>query len=138
MSTSLVDRLRQDPSQPLDQLKAVANGGQLAAQTIFTRNQRKAGNRQIGGAEVVDIVVQTLDLGHKGKDHVPTARLDVCWDVSGVDVRDASGESVISAERPDRGWTRYTVANHDWKKHPTDGWRVVSGEDLEKAPCSAV
>lgn len=132
-----VDRLRQDPTQPLGQLKAVANGGQLEAQTIFTRNQRQAGNRQTGSAEVVDVVVQSVNLDRTGQAQVPTVDLDICWDVSAVDVLDQDGESIVSPERPDRGWTRYTVANHQWKTNPDDGWRVVSGRDLEKAPCSA-
>lgn len=132
-----VDRLRQDPTQPLSQLRTVANGGQLEAQTIFTRNQRKAGNRQAGGAQVVVVVVQSVNLNSSGQGQIPTVQLDVCWDVSAVDVLDRDGRSIVSPERPDRGWTRYTVANHQWKTSPDDGWRVVSGRDLEKAPCSA-
>ena len=132
-----VDRLRQDATQPLSQLKAVANGGQLAAQTIFTRNQREAGNRQTGRAQVIEVVVQSVNLDHSGKGRVPTVQIDACWDVSTVDVIDRDGQSIVTPARPDKGWTRYTLANHEWKASPQDGWRVVSGSDLEKAPCSA-
>jgi hypothetical protein len=131
-----VGRLRQDPSQPLSQLKAVANGGQLAAQETFTRNQRKAGNRQTGDAKVLEVLVQSVNL-QPAKGQVPEVQLDVCWDVSDVDVLDPSGKSVVSPDRADVGWTRYTVTNHEWAKRPEDGWRVISGQDLEKAPCSA-
>lgn len=132
-----VDRLRQDATQPLSQLKAVANGGQLAAQTIFTRNQREEGNRQTGSAQVIELVVQSVNLDSSGKGQAPTVQVDVCWDVSAVDVLDRDGQSIVTPARPERGWTRYTLANHEWKTTPQNAWRVVSGSDLEKAPCSA-
>lgn len=132
-----VDRLRQDATQPLSQLKTVANGGQLAAQTIFTRKQREAGNRQTGGAQVIELVVQSVNLDSSGNGQVPTVQIDACWDVSAVDVLDRDGQSIVTPARPERGWTRYTLANHEWKTSPQNGWRVVSGSDLEKTPCSA-
>lgn len=128
-----LDQVRQNPDRPLNQLKTVAIGEQLAAQEVFTRRQRAAANRQTGEVRVVETVVQSVNLDGQ----VPTAQLDVCWDVSDVDVVDAKGESIVSPERAVRGWTRYQVANHDWKKDPSGGWRIASGRDLEKAPCSA-
>lgn len=134
---AVVDRLRKDRKQPLGQLKAVAIGGELDAQTLFTHNQRKAGNRQTGDTQVLDVVVQSVNLDKSQKGQAPTVQLDVCWDVSAGDVLDRDGNSIVSPDRPGRGWTRYTVANHRWKTHPDDGWRVASSQDLEKAPCSA-
>jgi hypothetical protein len=135
-----IDRLRQDPRLPLAELKKVAISGQLAAQEIFTRNQRKVGNQQTGHSKVVDMVVQSVNLDNSAPEagKIPTVQVDVCWDVSQVDILDRQGRSMITAERPDRGWTRYTVANYSWKAtHPAIGWRVSNGRDLEKAPCSA-
>lgn len=135
-----VDRLRQEPQRPLAELKKVAISGQLAAEEILTRNQRKVGNRQIGNSEVVHVVVQSVNLDNSNPDagKIPTVQLDVCWDVSRVDILDRQGQSIITDERANRGWTRYTVANYSWKgAHPTVGWRVSNGRDLEKAPCSA-
>ena len=134
-----VDRLRREPDWPLSKLKKVTVGGQLAAQEIFTSRQREAGNRQTGSAVVRDVVVQSINLDNSDPDagRVPTAQVDICWDVSNVDILDNEGQSVVAPDRPDRGWTRYTVANYHWKKHPSDGWRVSSGQDLKKAPCSA-
>ena len=132
-----VDRLRKDRTQSLGQLKAVAIGGELDAQTIFTRNQRRAGNRQTGDTQVIDVVAQSVNLDHAQKGQAPTVQLDVCWDVSAGDVLDREGQSIVSPDRPVRGWTRYTVSNHQWKTDPEDGWRVTSSQDLEKAPCSA-
>ena len=61
--------------------------------------------------------------------------VDVCWDVSDVDIVDGDGKSVVTPERKDVGWTRFTVTNATWDTAPTDGWRVSGGSDLEKEPC---
>lgn len=62
--------------------------------------------------------------------------IDVCWDVSDVDVLDRTGQSVVTPERADRGWTRLIVANYSWTSDPDSGWRVAGGKDLEKSPCA--
>jgi hypothetical protein len=64
-------------------------------------------------------------------------QVDVCWDVSDVDVIDATGKSVVSPGRPDTGWTRLTVANYRYSADPRGGWRVATGQDLKKPPCAA-
>ena len=43
--------------------------------------------------------------------------------------------SVVTPERKDVGWTRFTVTNATWETAPSDGWRVSGGSDLEKEPC---
>lgn len=134
---AMVDQLRSDRKEPLARLKSVAIGGELDTQTLFTHNQRKAGNRQVGDTQVVKVVVQSVNLDNSPQGQTPTVQLDVCWDVSAGDVLDRNGQSIVSPDRPDRGWTRYTVANHRWKANPQDGWRVASSQDLEKAPCAA-
>ena len=68
---------------------------------------------------------------------MPTVQIDVCYDVSGVDILDRDGKSVVTPDRPETGWVRYSVANYQWKERPRDGWRVASGTDLERAPCAA-
>jgi hypothetical protein len=81
--------------------------------------------------KLMELNVQSVSL-----DDPATAVIDVCWDVSGVDVIDRSGTSVVTPERKDIGWTRFTVTNDKWKTAPTDGWRVSGGSDLEKEPCA--
>lgn len=136
---AVVDRLRQDPTTSLRQLRSVAIGGQLTAQEVFTRNQRKAGNQQVGDTRVVEVVVQQLDLGGSTPEGEgwSTAQLDVCWDVAAVDVLDSQGQSIVTPQRPERGWTRYTLTSSRDEVHSKAGWRVSNGVDLEKAPCSA-
>lgn len=132
-----IDRLRQDRSWPMAQLKTVATGGQLAAQEVFTRSQRRDGNRQVGDTKVVDVVVQQVQLDSSEDGHTPTVQLDVCWDVGAVDVLGSDGKSIVSPDRQDRGWTRYTLVNRTWPSRSESGWRISNGQDLEKAPCSA-
>ncbi|WP_239455642.1 hypothetical protein [Nocardioides gilvus] len=78
-----------------------------------------------------------LDNSDPAAGKVPTVVIDVCWDVSDVDVIDRDGASVVSPGRPDTGWTRYSVANYDYTDDPNGGWRVATGQDLKEEPCTA-
>jgi hypothetical protein len=126
-----VGQVRQDPKRPASDLDAVASSTQLLAQKNLLKRQRADGLHQTGMTKVVELNVQSVSL-----DDPATAVIDVCWDVSGVDVIDRSGTSVVTPERKDIGWTRFTVTNDKWKTAPTDGWRVSGGSDLEKQPCA--
>lgn len=134
-----VDALRQDPKRSAQELETVTASTQLAAQRKLLESQRKQRLHQVGDTKIIKLEAQSISLDNSdpaaGK--VPTAIVDICWDVSAVDVVDDSGESVVAPDRAAIGWTRFTVANYDWASNPTDGWRVAGGEDLKKAPCDA-
>lgn len=134
---AVLDALRQDPSQPLAQLSAVATSTQLAAQKRLLATERDQGLRQVGTTQVADLTVQSVNLDNSdpsaGK--VPTVTVDVCWDVGDVDITDEDGKSVVSPDRNPVGWTRYTVANYRWSKDPTGSWRIATGQDLDQKPC---
>ena len=136
---TVVDQLRSDPAADLKQLKSVATSAQLNAVETLIRRQRDEGQRQTGATAINELKVQSVNLDNSdptaGK--VPTVVIDVCWDVSKVDVLDKSGKSIVSPDRPDTGWTRYTVANYEYAADPTGGWRVATGQDLKQAPCAA-
>lgn len=134
-----VDRLGQQPSEPLDELSTVATGVQLAAQQTALKSQRKANQKQVGDTKIAKLDVQSVNLDNSDPDagKVPTVQIDVCWDVNGVDVVDATGKSIVNSSRPDTGWTRLTVANYHYAANPTEGWRVATGQDLKKDPCDA-
>jgi hypothetical protein len=125
-----VGQVRQDPKRPASDLDAVASSTQLLAQKNLLKRQRADGLHQVGITQVVRLKVQSVSL-----DDPATAVIDVCWDVSGVDVVDGDGKSVVTPERKDVGWTRLTVTNATWETAPTDGWRVSGGSDLGKEPC---
>ena len=130
-----VDLLRQDAMRPAGELKSVAVSTQLTAQERLLKSQRDEDLRQVGDTRVIEVHVESINLDTAdGK--VPTALIDVCWDVSDVDVLDAYGESVITPEREEVGWTRFTVVNDSFASRPRDGWRVSGGSDLKREPCA--
>lgn len=136
---AVVDQLRSDPAVDLKKLKSVATSAQLNAVETLISRQRDEGQRQTGTTALNELEVQSVNLDNSdpkaGK--VPTVVIDVCWDVTKVDVLDKSGKSIVSSDRPDTGWTRYTVANYKYAADPTGGWRVATGQDLKQTPCAA-
>jgi hypothetical protein len=135
----VVDDLRSDPGVDLTQLKSVATSAQLKAVATLVRRQRSAGQHQTGTTVISELKVQSVTLDNSDPDagKVPTVVIDACWDVSKVDVLDKSGKSIVSPNRPDTGWTRYTVANYEYAANPAGGWRVATGQDLKQTPCAA-
>lgn len=133
------NQLRQDPEQPLALLDEVAIGTELAAHKNLFKNERKQGLHQIGTTKVAELEVQSVNLDNSdpkaGK--VPTVQIDLCFDVSDVDVVDAEGKSVVSPDRPDTGWIQFLVSNYQWDADPESGWRVASSKDIERTPCEA-
>jgi len=133
------NQLRRDPTQPLSRLKSVAISTELTTQQTLFKRERKQGLHQTGETKVVEVEVQSVNLDNSdpqaGK--VPTVQIDVCFDVSGVDVLDADGKSVVTPDRPDTGWIRYSVANYEWDSDPDGAWRVASSQDIERTPCDA-
>ena len=109
-------------------LRLLSTSDSSATQGIVVRDLEKS----FGATKVVELKVESVSL-----DDPATAYVDVCWDVSGVDIVDADGKSVVTGERKNVGWTRFVVTNPEWQTAPTDGWRVSSGSDLEKEPCAA-
>ena len=136
---AVLDKLRADPASDLKPLETVAISAQLKAVQTLVRRQREQGQRQTGTTAISELKVQSVNLDNSAPDagKVPTVVIDVCWDVSKVDVLDKSGKSIVSPTRPNTGWTRYTVANYDYAADPTSGWRVATGQDLKKTPCAA-
>lgn len=136
---TVVSEVGQNPKSSLKRLKTVATSTQLQALETLQRSQREQGRRQSGSTVINELTVQSVNLDNSdpaaGK--VPTVVIDVCWDVSDVDVIDRRGASVVSPGRPDTGWTRYSVANYDYADDPNGGWRVATGQDLEEEPCAA-
>lgn len=135
----VLDRIRQDPDRPLRLLTSVSTGAQLAGEQALVRRERKEGRRQVGDTEVIEIKVESVSPATRSGESA-TVVVDACWDVAKVDVLDAAGRSVITPERPDRGWTRFTVTEVR-ASAASDGdgaseWLVATGRDLEREPCS--
>lgn len=133
------DELRQNPNAPLGKLESVAISTELAAQQNLFERERKDGLYQTGTTKIAELTVQSVSLDNAdpkaGK--VPTVQVDVCYDVSDVDILDGGGKSAVGPDRADTGWIRYSVANYEWDADPTDAWRVASSQNIERTPCVA-
>lgn len=136
---AVLDAVRQNPALPLSRLRTAMTSTELTTQRRLVQGERQQHLRQTGATAIDQLKVQavSLDNADPSSGEVPTVTIDVCWDVSSADLVDDKGRSVVSATRPDRGWTRYTVTNHHWSANPSGGWRVAGGHDLKQAPCAA-
>lgn len=130
----VIDGLGSDPATPLSELESVATSVALASRQAQFERERSEGWRQTGSTQVAEVIVQSVNLDNSAG-RVPSVEVDVCWDVTNVDVVDETGTSVVSPGRPDRGWSRHTAVNHSWDQDPERGWRVSSSQTIEQAPC---
>lgn len=130
----VLDEVASDPSVPLDRLDDALAGDYLAAWRTELKQNRDNGWTQKGTTHVVEVTTQGVDVPSDAA--TATVVFDTCYDVSEVDVVDADGASVIDADRPDRGWSRLTLTNASFADDPDGGWRVTTGETLEKDPCA--
>lgn len=136
---AVTNKLRQDEKTPLSRLKSVAISTELTAQQHLLKRERRDGLHQTGETRISELTVQAVSLDNSDPKSgmVPVVQVDVCWDVSGVDVVDANGKSVVSDDRPDFGWVRHLVANYEWDSDPDGAWRIASSQDLKRTPCDA-
>lgn len=134
---AVIDQISQQPGAALNPLASVATGTELAAEQRFLAGQHQRGERQIGSTAISRLQVQSVNLANSdpAAGQVPTVVIDVCWNVSKVDVLNRSGKSIVSSSRPNTGWTRYRVANYEYAAKPNYGWRVASAQDLGTRSC---
>jgi hypothetical protein len=71
----------------------VATGFVLGELQAQAQQQRDLGYRQIGEAKITGVRAEEINLTGRR----PTMTLNVCVDVSGIDVRDANGKSLKDA-----------------------------------------
>ena len=140
-TTPVRNELRQDPATPLRRLRSVSISIDLAAQENFLTHATEAkGCVKIGDTRIADLTVQsvTLDNSDPKAGRVPTVMVDVCYDVTDVDIVDADGKSALSrTTAPTRGWVRHSVSNYEWETDRSGAWRVATSENLEQPPCDA-
>ncbi len=92
--------------------------------------------KQIGYTNVVAASNPRVDLANKPKSNppeIPTVQFDVCYDVSKVNIVDASGKSVVPAGRPGRGIMLVGVSNYSYPD--TAQWRVSFTKVQEGKKC---
>lgn len=136
----VTNELGKNPKAPLSTLDTVAISTELSVvkQNKFAQ-WRKRGWKQTGDTKVIDVTVKSVSLDNSSpaEGKVPEVTIEVCGDVSDVDVVDRTGKSVITDGRAAQWRTVYGVANYSYKTNPEDGWRVAWSKDVEgEVSCS--
>ena len=92
---AMLDKLSSNPKSNLDELSTVARGKAADKWRQILLDDRGAGHRQTGSTKL------TLISAKVGSSNQRWA-VTMCLDVSGVDVVDRDGKSVVAKNRPDR------------------------------------
>lgn len=103
----------------------VAIGTELTNLRNLLASAQQMQTHATGSIEVVSVDVMSVSLDidlEASPPVVPEVVLDVCRDVSGYDVVDKDGNSVVSPDRVDRRMIEFHVLNYDYPD-PT-AWRV--------------
>ena len=132
-----IDDLYLDPSRPLDDLYEVAVTPEATAEATAIGTFRAQGYRQTGRSRLVSTTADSVDLttdpAASPSPTVPTVVVTACVDVSQVQATDASGRSVIPADRPRYLVARLTVVN---PRYPdASSWRVREAPNRQAQSC---
>lgn len=132
---TVTDQLGLTADANLEALRSVTIGSALNDARNQLLSHQKQGWKQIGTTRLLSLNANSVSLVNKPTQQpplVPTVKVDVCYDVSDLNVVDATGKSVISAQRQDKALAEMGVANYQWPS--AQGWRVAYTVITEK-PC---
>jgi hypothetical protein len=106
----VTDAIAQAGWSDLNGLEQVLRGDALEAEQKAALDLEGKGLHQVGNSSFDSLSLQTVS--DQGKGSVELV-VYVCGDVSGVDVVDKNGDSVVSPERPDRQPLEVTIDDLD-------------------------
>jgi hypothetical protein len=133
----MIDDLYLDPSRPLNDLYEVAVTPEVIAEATAIGTFRSRGYRQAGRSQLVTATADSVDLTTDRKaspsPNLPTVIVTACVDVSQVQATDASGHSVIPADRPRYLVARLTVVNLHYPD--ASSWRVSQAPNRQAQSC---
>ena len=118
-----------DRTVPLKRYYEVARGSFAQSLLRAAQEQRAKGYRVIGKVRVGTPRVLKLELS-PSNGRPPIAQVTACIDVSGVNVVDKNGKSVVDPNRADAYIERLSV------EKVKDGWRVTDGVDTGTSKCA--
>jgi hypothetical protein len=99
----------------------------------FRKAQELPDARLVGSAQVASLSVESVDLQPEPGGY-PTVVLQACVDVSGVDVVDGSGKSLVSPERLDRTRSKVTLYQLEATPERPAGWYITEATSRAE-PC---
>lgn len=134
----VLDSIRRDPAKDFTPLSSVSAGADLDTWRTTFDQWKRDGWTMTGTTVPAEVVIQTVNMDQTATDGAiaPTVQLDVCVDVSLVDVVDPEGTSVVLPERRDRSWERLWISNADYANDPETAWRISDRKSLEQEPCA--
>lgn len=102
---------------------------------IRATNNSQQGRRGTGNREVVSLRAISVDLT-PGPGDYPTVKLQACVDLTGVDVLDLSGQSVVLPDRVDRSRAAVTMYRYEPGTEGAEagGWYVYEATSTAE-PC---
>lgn len=109
----LIDRLAADPQSKLEELTTVSRGSVAAQWRQNIRDYRFERVKQTGNVVVIDPSA-------KKSAEAGLHDVNACVDVSGTNLIDRNGKSVVAASRPPRVRYRYTV------QKDAEKWYVIT------------
>jgi hypothetical protein len=130
------DEVGQDGFASADPFDAVTVLPERAYQeTAFRNAQRTPGLRQIGTTQIASLSVTSVDLTPEPGGY-PKVVLQACLDVTGVDIVDGTGQSVVLPEREERSKSTVTMYRYEpgTKGAEAGGWFVYEATALNE-PC---
>lgn len=122
---ALLDQIGADRSADANILRDVATGEALQNAIRADVRSKAQGRVQIGNVKVLEVEPFSIDLtSDPAADprKYETIVIDTCVDVSGVNVVDAEGKSVVLATRLPQSADRFDVVHYDF------GWRITNVE----------
>ncbi len=132
-----IDDLYLDPSRPLDDIYEVAVDSEATAEATAIGMFRSQGYRQVGRSQLVTATPNSVDLttdpAASPSPTLPTVVVTACVDVSQVQATDASGNSVIPADRPRYLIAWLTVVNPQYPD--ASSWRVSEAPNRQAQTC---
>ncbi|WP_246080406.1 hypothetical protein [Modestobacter altitudinis] len=135
---STIDDLYLDASRSLDDLYGVAIASEATSEATAIGTFRAQGYRQVGRSQLVTTSVSSIDLtddpAASPSPMLPTVVVTACVDVSQVQATDATGVSVVPADRPDYLVAQLTVVNIDYPD--VGSWRVSAAPNMQARSCN--
>jgi hypothetical protein len=132
-----IDDLYLDPSRSLDDVYEVAVTPESTAEATAIGTFRSQGYRQVGRSQLVTASADSVDRATtpaaSSSPILPTVVITACIDVSHVQATDASGNSVIPANRPRYLVARLTVVNTHYPD--ASSWRVSEAPNRQAQSC---
>jgi hypothetical protein len=133
-----IDALFIDPTLSLNRLHEVTTANEFKVEVATLVSFRRKGYVQSGSTKLVTTTVSRVNLARQAalrtSSRVPTVSVVACVDVSGVQVADAKGTSVVPADRPKFLIEHLTITNRSYPD-PT-GWRVSDAPNKQAASCN--